>query len=476
MKQSILNSIEYIKSSFVKLFCKRSESAHSQIDSYIEEINAISKHAEHELSAFIKELKILPKQREDQLRGRIRTLQYLPKLTRKERFDFVEHLKCFPKQTAQELRALVKHTRYFPLRIKEMTDTVVLRLGQLPLQTMQQTDALINDIGSLKLAEQTKDELVAYVHTFEQIEKGNFTEKIKHLEKESQEQLSVLADLIKTHVSGCAMLILFGSYAKGKAVIFDERYEEDGWRTTYQSDFDILIVLPSPASKAKLLGVDRCLREIVRSKYDDYFKHELHAPPQFVVEMEGALAKHLKHKNPFFAEIITEGIVLFDNGEIVLPEPKDLTFAEKKMIAQERFSNCINFADGRLCSAYMHFENGWYNGCAFDLHQATENYYRVMGLVFDNFSPKLHDLEIFVIKTKRYSRDLTTIFPNNTEFAENSFKLLCAAYIGARYNPKYAITKEELQYLMERIEKLKTATQRICLERIAYYDSKIEDK
>ena len=94
-------------------------------------------------------------------------------------------------------------------------------------------------------------------------------------------------------------------------------------------------------------------------------------------------------------------------------------------------------------------------------------------MFFDNYTPKLHKLNVFEARTKGYSRDLATVFPRNTEFEKNTFILLCQAYIKGRYDKNYTVTKEELEYMIEYIEMLKTITHKICKERIAYYDSMI---
>ncbi|MEG0499785.1 MAG: nucleotidyltransferase domain-containing protein, partial [Rikenellaceae bacterium] len=65
---------------------------------------------------------------------------------------------------------------------------------------------------------------------------------IKSLPKCTQNELAVLQELILKHLSKVAMVILFGSYAKKKYVIWDE-YMEDGIRYSYQSDLDILMVV-----------------------------------------------------------------------------------------------------------------------------------------------------------------------------------------------------------------------------------------
>jgi len=49
---------------------------------------------------------------------------------------------------------------------------------------------------------------------------------------------------------------------------------------------------------------------------------------------------------------------------------------------------------------------------------------------------------------------------------QSRFKLLKEAYVKARYDKNYKITKEQLLYLIERVEKLKEITERICTARI----------
>ena len=71
---------------------------------------------------------------------------------------------------------------------------------------------------------------------------------IKRLPKRSQEELNVLLDLIRHHVEYCQMVILYGSYARGNYVLWDSKVEF-GVNTSYQSDYDILVVVSSSTTK-----------------------------------------------------------------------------------------------------------------------------------------------------------------------------------------------------------------------------------
>ena len=65
---------------------------------------------------------------------------------------------------------------------------------------------------------------------------------IKRLPKRTQEELSVLQELILQYLVNVRMIILYGSYARGEYVIWDETYDERGGLTYYQSDLDILVI------------------------------------------------------------------------------------------------------------------------------------------------------------------------------------------------------------------------------------------
>jgi predicted transcriptional regulator len=54
------------------------------------------------------------------------------------------------------------------------------------------------------------------------------------------------------------------------------------------------------------------------------------------------------------------------------------------------------------------------------------------------------------------------IFPRQTDEEDRLFNLLKDAYIDARYKKDYKITREELEYLAKRVEKLCDLVAEIC--------------
>lgn len=61
---------------------------------------------------------------------------------------------------------------------------------------------------------------------------------------------------------------------------------------------------------------------------------------------------------------------------------------------------------------------------------------------------------------RSYNHELFKIFPSETDEQKKCFELLAKPYIDARYNYEYRITKEQLLYLIERVEKLQKVTEK----------------
>lgn len=85
-------------------------------------------------------------------------------------------------------------------------------------------------------------------------------------------------------------------------------------------------------------------------------------------------------------------------------------------------------------------------------------------------SPKLKQDEHFLASLGKecaeYFPKLRHLFIRETEEQKDRFKLLEYAYIGGRYDPKYRISKEDLEVLAKDVEKLLDITKRICEQKI----------
>jgi HEPN domain-containing protein/predicted nucleotidyltransferase len=275
---------------------------------------------------------------------------------------------------------------------------------------------------------------------------------LSHLPQNKQDQLKALTQIVLDKVPA-EMIILFGSYARGDWVEdYQEKYE-------YVSDFDILIVTKDKNS-AKQVKKSRELEE-------ELMANEEITRTSIIYHSIGFVNDKIERNYYFFVDILKEGIMLFDSGKFTLSEPKDLNPAQRVEKSTEEFEHWFEGASRFLETAYIQIEKTWYKEAAFLLHQATERYYAAILLVFTDYKPRIHDIEILGNQVIKQHAEFATVFPMSTEEEKRLFVLLKKAYIDARYNRNYKIEKAELEYLGSRVALLRDLTERICRERIA---------
>ena len=103
------------------------------------------------------------------------------------------------------------------------------------------------------------------------------------------------------------------------------------------------------------------------------------------------------------------------------------------------------------------------------LHQATESFYNCFLLVFTGYRPKTHDLESLNSLCASQSNEFLSIFPKINQQQKDSFELLQKAYIDARYNKDYQISKDQLLYLQSKVKKLRDLVFALCSEAIEWW-------
>lgn len=294
---------------------------------------------------------------------------------------------------------------------------------------------------------------------------------IKRLPKRTQEELAVLQELILSNLSNVRMIILYGSYARGKYVIWDVTYDGCGGGTYYQSNLDILVICDTgDATKA-----ERHAREVIVPKYDTRMEGKRHpAPPSIIVETPTTINRAIRRKHYFFYEIIKDGILLYDNGTFQIGKPEKLPYREIKQYAEEEYEECFPLAEGFLRHGELAYKDGDYKLGSFLLHQACERFYKAFTLVYGGFRPKSHELKVLGAMVRSCSREFANVFPTNTFEDNKAFDKLCRAYIEARYNRLFTVSKEQYEYMLARTEVLREVTIRECAARIAYYDEMIE--
>lgn len=290
---------------------------------------------------------------------------------------------------------------------------------------------------------------------------------IDFLPERKQRDLHELAALIRDEVKDVVMIILYGSYAANTYVERDER-RDYGVRTIYMSDYDLLVV-----TKRRLGERESTVEARVRERFAAGKNDENLPRPQIINESISKLNDALTMGRYFYVEIVAKGIMLYDSGECRLATPGELDYAEIKKMAEEyyddKFSDGLDFFKG----ANFYYQEENYHMTAFMLHQATESFLKTIPLVYILYGYKEHDLQFLIEKCKPYTLELAKVFPCDTDEEKRLFDLLRRAYLEARYNKKnFIVTKADIDALVPKIEQLRDIVEKVCRERLTYYDQK----
>ncbi|MES2961783.1 MAG: HEPN domain-containing protein [Pseudomonadota bacterium] len=275
-----------------------------------------------------------------------------------------------------------------------------------------------------------------------------------------EDHIHKIADIIVNAAHDkIAFVILFGSFARGDWV--RDRYSEGNVVYEYASDFDFLVVTnPKENDEESFISfdLDRKIKREIDKKIVVREDHKIH----LVIESFNYVNSELEKGRYFFSDIKKEGILLFNSGQFVLADPRPLSLAKMKAITQADCEHWLGKAEGFSISFKAVFAENLYSDAAFQLHQLAESLYNCALLTLTGYKPKTHDLEELNQLCCVQSNVFLTIFPVGDEKHKNAFKMLQRAYVEARYNKDYKITKEALEYLLERINRLKEIVVKIC--------------
>jgi predicted nucleotidyltransferase/HEPN domain-containing protein len=278
---------------------------------------------------------------------------------------------------------------------------------------------------------------------------------LRSLPKNKRDELAIIKDMIR-QVIGVDKIILFGSYARGDWV---EELGTNGYYK-YQSDYDLLVIVDEKKLAKK--------REKWARMEDNIHRSALVKTPvciithniQYVNEM-------LRQGQYFFSDISKEGILIYDSKKSELAKVKKKRSPEERQKkAAKDFERWYKSANEFWISFQNAFKRKSYVHAAFQLHQVVERLYSAILLVFTTYRPKLHDIEKLGKLAAAHDPKLPTVFPRGTDEEIRLFNLLKSAYIEARYDENYSITREELEWLAKRVSKLQKLTASICKKKI----------
>jgi predicted nucleotidyltransferase/HEPN domain-containing protein len=293
---------------------------------------------------------------------------------------------------------------------------------------------------------------------------------LDHLPQAKRDELAFVVDVIRKgfefaiarrtmpRLRGGKLLkiILFGSYARGDWV------EDPIGR--YFSDYDLLVVV----DREELTDVPEFWAKTEEQLLEELASgRNLRTPVSLVYHSLEDVNEKLRLGRYFFIDIVSDGILLFEEPGHPFAEPKLLTPAEALRESQDYFDEWFESAERFLTNAQENAKRGWTKEAAFLLHQATERFYHCLFLVRTLYSPKTHNLNQLRQLTEAMEPRLKEVWPRSTKFERRCYELLRDAYVKARYSRQYRISEEQLAWLSERIELLQRLVRELCETRIA---------
>lgn len=289
-------------------------------------------------------------------------------------------------------------------------------------------------------------------------------DSIAYLPKDKQDDLNFLLEEVLKRLPQTEFIILYGSYTRGNYVRHSIRIEDGGIPTVKISDYDIYVITSGINSKKVGTVLDN-VEDIFFAGKD----FDRDTPVEFINDDIKIFNKFIEDGRYFHTQIKQEGVILYNSGKYKLARRRKLNFDEIKEQAQEYFNEKFQAANEFLHTVKLIYKEEYYKRASFQLHQACENYYYAIRLTHTLRNSKQHNLSKLISSVRRYSEDLNDVFLQNTPEDKRLFKLLKAAYVDARYNPHFVVTKEGIDVLILKVELLRDITKRICEAKIKEY-------
>jgi predicted nucleotidyltransferase len=146
---------------------------------------------------------------------------------------------------------------------------------------------------------------------------------LDHLPEDKRAKVAAIAEVIRAEAPEAAMIVLFGSHARGDWVEDPE--------TGYRSDYDLLVVIESAEvaeDHALWSRVEAAAREVAAP-----------SPVTLIVHEFRELNQQIRRGQFFVTEVWEQGVVLYDSKRFTLARPKAATPEERKALAEEYFEH-----------------------------------------------------------------------------------------------------------------------------------------
>jgi uncharacterized protein len=273
---------------------------------------------------------------------------------------------------------------------------------------------------------------------------------LNHLTIQRQEEITKAVQIIVKAVQP-EKIILFGVYGPGGEYGAIGALQRASLPRVLDA-YDLLVITRTDDRRS-----DYELQDIIENRCRD------RVAVTALVHDIGYVNKRLSEGQYFFALLDTEGILLYDSRRVPLVKAGMPNIEEVKWMAQRDFERWGQQARAFFRSAEFNLDISEWKIATFLLHQAAEQAYQAILLVFTGYKPTTHNLDKLRRYTNRFSVELAMIFPRDNPEEDDVFRLLSSGYVDARYKEEFMITEEEVRLLLERVRRLLNIAERVCM-------------
>jgi uncharacterized protein len=273
---------------------------------------------------------------------------------------------------------------------------------------------------------------------------------LNHLSPQRQEEIRSAVHIIVKAVQP-EKIILFGVYGPGGDYGAIGALQKASLPRALDA-YDLLVITRTVDRRS-----DYELQDIIENRCRD------RVAVTALVHDIGYVNKRLSEGQYFFALLDIEGILLYDSRRVPLVKAEMPNLEEVKWMAQRDFERWGQQARAFFRSAEFNLDIREWKIATFLLHQAAEQAYQAILLVFTGYKPTTHNLDKLRRYTNRFSVELAMIFPRDNPEEDDVFRLLSSGYVDARYKEEFMITEEEARVLLERVRRLLNITERVCM-------------
>jgi HEPN domain-containing protein len=185
----------------------------------------------------------------------------------------------------------------------------------------------------------------------------------------------------------------------------------------------------------------------------------------------GEVNQALKRGEYFWADVVRDGIVLYELPNHPLATPMPLTQSDALATAERYLDEWLPSVDRALTTALDQVgkgeaDKGWRRDAAFMLHQAAERAFACFLLTNTFYFPRSHNIKFLRSLAEDKEPRLIEAWPRAGKADRRRFELLKRAYVEARYAANYDISIEDLDALYTCVKRLRDIVGQVCETRI----------